>query len=88
MNDLDARAIDLGPLRLERAVEIKRDLPILAQERQRLSFKDAEIGGVAQVIVLPGERCLTGVLQTQPPCRFALYPWRCLSYLHSAQPLV
>ena len=35
------------------AVEIERDA-VLAHDRERLAFEDAEIGGVAQVVVLPG----------------------------------
>ena len=54
MDHLDARTIQLRAVDLERAVEIERGVAIVAHQRQRLAFEDAEIGGVAQIVALPG----------------------------------
>ena len=53
MHDRDAVAFKLRAVGLERAVEVERDA-VLADDGDRLPFQDAEVGGVAQIIVLPG----------------------------------
>ena len=47
VDHVDARTIQFGAVDLERAVEIESDMPITANQRQRLSFEDTEISGVA-----------------------------------------
>ena len=54
MHHVDAGAFGVRALGLERAVEIERHLAVGAHDRQRLALEDAEIGGIAQVVVLPG----------------------------------
>jgi hypothetical protein len=54
VDHLEVGAIELRPVDLQGTVEIKRDLPVVAHQRERLAFQDAEIGRIAQVIVLPG----------------------------------
>ena len=44
----------LRPVDLQRAVEIERDLPVVAHQGQRLALEYPEVGRIAQVIVLPG----------------------------------
>ena len=48
------RAVERGAVGLQRAVDVERDVAVAAHQRQRLAFEDAEVGGVAQVIALPG----------------------------------
>ena len=54
VDHLDAGTIQLRAVDLERTVEIERDVTVIAHERQRLAFEDAEVGGVAQIVALPG----------------------------------
>src|SRR5262249_927800 len=54
MHDLDVRAVDLGAVDLQRAVEIERDMAVGANERERLAFERREIGRLAQVLAVPG----------------------------------
>ena len=53
MHDLDARAFERRAVGLDGAVEIERDA-VLADDGEPLPFQNAEIGGVAQIVVLPG----------------------------------
>ncbi len=53
MHDLDAGAFQRRAVGLDRAVEIERHA-VLAHHGQRLAFQDAEVGGVAEIVVLPG----------------------------------
>ena len=54
MHDLDAGAIERGAVGLQRAVEIERDMAVAAHDRERLALQNAEVGGIAQVVALPG----------------------------------
>src|SRR5438477_11291712 len=54
MHNVESRAIERGAVDLERAVEIERDMAVGAHQRQRLALKNAVVGGVAQVVALPG----------------------------------
>ncbi len=53
-DDLDAGTIERGAVGLQRAVDVERDMAVAAHDRQRLAFEDAEVGGVAEIIALPG----------------------------------
>ena len=53
VHDLDAVAFQRGTVGLDGTVDIECDA-ILAHDRERLAFEDAEVGGVAQIVVLPG----------------------------------
>src|SRR5437016_3193961 len=54
MHDVERRAIERRAVDLERTVEIERGLAVSANQRQRLALKNAVVGGVAQVVTLPG----------------------------------
>jgi hypothetical protein len=54
MHHADPGAFGFRPLGLERTVEVECHLAVGARDRQRLALEDGEIGGIAQVVVLPG----------------------------------
>ncbi len=53
MDDLDTIAFKLRTVGLDGAVEVERDA-VLADDGEPLPFQNPEIGGVAEIIVLPG----------------------------------
>ena len=52
VHDLDAGAFECRAVGFQCTVEIERNA-VLAHDGKRLTFQDAEIGGVAQIVVLP-----------------------------------
>ena len=51
---LHLRYLDLGTLGLDDAIEEQFDVAVDGDQRDAVTFEDAEIGDVAQVIALPG----------------------------------